>query len=88
MFSQSQPNQPKIINNIFVPLLLKGSINKIFKVHVSSNPVYVKPIDEVIIIKYFKKFDNDFNGQISKKEVIDAFDQVGIDIEKDIEEIM
>lgn len=40
------------------------------------------------IIKYFKKFDNDFNGQISKKEVIDAFDQVGIDIEKDIEEIM
>ena len=40
------------------------------------------------VIKYFKRFDENFDGKISKQEIIDAFDQVGIDVNKDIDPIM
>ena len=39
-------------------------------------------------MKYFKQIDDNFDGKISKQEIIDAFDQAGIDIKKEIEGIM
>lgn len=40
------------------------------------------------VIKYFKQIDENFDGKICKQEIIDAFDQAGIDIQKEIEAIM
>ena len=40
------------------------------------------------VVKYFKQIDDNFDGKISKQEIIDAFDQAGIDIKKEIEGIM
>ena len=49
-----------------------------FKIGVSDNE----------IVNYFKKMDDNLDGKICKQEIVDAFDQSGIDIEKEIEAIM
>ena len=40
------------------------------------------------IINYFKEIDENFDGRVSKDELIGAFDRLGIDILNEADEIM
>ncbi|OMJ73762.1 hypothetical protein SteCoe_27471 [Stentor coeruleus] len=40
------------------------------------------------IINYFKEIDENFDGRVSKDELIEAFDRLGIDITGEVDEIM
>ena len=40
------------------------------------------------IVNYFKELDENFDGRVSRHELIDAFDRLGIDILGEADEIM
>jgi hypothetical protein len=40
------------------------------------------------IISLFKKMDTDFNGNISKEEMLSSFQQIGVEAENEVDSIM
>jgi hypothetical protein len=44
--------------------------------------------DDHYIVGYFKELDENFDGRVSKDELLEAFDRLGISLEQEADEIM